>query len=405
MIKSSCLTVIFVSSFLLASALSQMALAQDDPFVQSLVKLKQETGRDNALIYYARVASLFSKDPTILNASKVAEQVLNGKGSAGAPELIAAYKTAAPAFAEIKKGAEINNAERPQLQGFHDPMANLLAFQNMAKLMCSAGLFRIQQNNVPAGFENLLAVQKMGHHLTCANASMLESVMGIKIETMAADAILKVLPTGKADSATLKLIARHIEHGFASTADPAAPFYAQATVMKNFQEQVLKAKQGDVAAQQYLQTLGMKPEDLELMKANVELLQTHTKEEFDLINAMAHLPHHQRNFQEFDVKIKALTDNLPASARSAIQPPNYHEYFVRLEAMHAKLQKAAVEAAVLAYKSEKGSLPQNVQALVPEYLSAVSVDPFTGQSITISVTGATYQLLPETMGKSAEERK
>ena len=40
--------------------------------------------------------------------------------------------------------------------------------------------------------------------------------------------------------------------------------------------------------------------------------------------------------------------------------------------------------AVLAHRAEKGALPESLQALVPEYLEAVPIDPFDGKELRYS---------------------
>lgn len=58
----------------------------------------------------------------------------------------------------------------------------------------------------------------------------------------------------------------------------------------------------------------------------------------------------------------------------------------------AQVVQARIAMAILRYRNSRGTYPETLQSLVPEYLSEIPVDPATGSAMGYAPTGATFVL-------------
>lgn len=359
------------------------APGQENPFLAALLKMKAETGRDNAMIDYQQAALLKAPmpEPEPLNST-----VKKG-WSEQSRDLLPLFGLYEPQFQLIRQGVAMDYAVMPdpREKGCSTPIPNYLFAQVTSKLLCAQGLYYESEGEYGEALDNYLTTLLMGRDYGTENAVLIGGLISCAVEGIAVRPLQALAASGNLTSEQLAQAAKTLQH-VDETNQPIIPFMdAEMNISLSELEKLLTPQEPSAAnARKMLKEVsGLTDEEIdELLKdpqAFLSPMRTFLEESLVEFS----IPIWDRDREAWKAKVKRLSEENTLAAGII---PDFVEAETRFAIRDAKVRLARVIVALEQYKNATGGYPESLLALVPRYLPEKPLDPFSGKLLQYPLT-------------------
>jgi hypothetical protein len=361
----------------------------DDPneqmLMRKLLEIKQREGRDNAMIHYVLAGKLMPKVPDTQQNALIT-QVLDRGWNPNANALLPYITSLQPAFQEIRKGAALDYAKNIGWDlGPYTPVPNFLAAQVSAKILCVEGQYFKTQGKYNEALENCLTALTMGRDYGAPGAILIYGLISMGVQSVALDQIYNLITTARFDRPTLdRLLARLqvIEQTQVSAADSVAGLAEELA----WSFKLIREKPDEFRAMYAKEPEPAKVPVDDLIK-QVDRLEADHKKYWGFVIQYLQTPYWQRDPAKYKSDLEQIRSSLLTFFKGATLS-NHLDTGVKFTVSKAKIVLLQVAVGLMEHYLEKGRYPARLADLVPSYLKALPVDPFTGQEFVYRTTPA-----------------
>ena len=349
---------------------------QENSYLQQLLELqKQDGGRDNAMIHYVRAAELFPGVPN-QNQDDLIEQVTKGGWSAEAEILTPYFELCAPALAEVRKGVALDYARNlGGGQGSSTPVPNYLAARTLARVLCAEGRRYESQGRYGDALENYLTALTYGRDYGVRGSMLIGKLIAINIERMAALQIIQLMDQNTVDSKQRAHAAQRLASVIASREAVVIPMTLELGSMA-WPLSPEEVRRNPEEARKKLEgmTTGFAVDDYVNM---IDRIEAEREQYIAFVQAHLAIPYWERDEAVFKAEQERMIAGFHGINQQAM--PSTSEAGTRDLVTTAWLLKAQIATALASYRMERGGNPPTLESLVPTYLYANPIDPFSGK--------------------------
>ena len=376
----------------LDSASAGQTLEKDD-FLTDLLKLKEQDGRDNALIHYQQASHLMPGQPD-KNQSQLIKKTLKDGWTAEAEALLPLLNTYQPMLAEIRKGTALNYARNLGLEkGINVPMPKFLAAQTASKMLCVEGRQLESQGRHDEALNNYLAVLTMGRDFSAPGGTLISNLISYLINQIAVGQIQDLARSGKLSRDWLLHAINYLEAIEETEGTIKEAFSGESQCFGWVIDDLRKRLRTNPAeAQKVVQELyphtekdlqGLTPQQIDRIKPEnilkeLDRMEEEKKRYWDVAFQCMDTPYWTRDFEVETEKLQAMLDSFHPLAKNGM--PSILEFQVRYLRMIVDLRKAKLVTALALFQLDKEAYPKSLTEIVPAYLPQMPVDPFSGEA-------------------------
>lgn len=363
----------FFLSFLICFSLifqSSVGLGEDKPnqFLQELLKLKNETQKDNALIYYVKAGETNLPRP----ANSILRQCIQEGWTPKSKPLIPLFKLYKPAFTLVRKGAALDFAITPEqkkgLEGLSTPVPNFLQVQTLSKMLCAEGRYYESKKSTFRALDNYLLSVKMGRDFACPNSTLISGLVSNAVLNISYNCIADIFQSGKLKQNQLDRIAKTIESVEAKTKTFSDYLKDEHQGFNQIVEDQIKSGSDPFND---LERYNIKKEDIPKLLEEIKTFQLRIED-------------HKR--LDYWIRNPLVWERITIDLEKSSNPlkigfPNWYSAEVRFLSAKTKGKILLTMVAIEKYKMGKGKYPKRLQFLSEEYQSKNIIDPFSGEGL------------------------
>ena len=174
-------------------------------YVDSLLRLKRQEGRDNAMIHYSLAAWATPNTGLLTDRNAVLQAALEQGWGPEAEQFRPFIVSMQPAFAEVRKGAALDYAKGVGFGDGTDTEAqNFLVAQITSKMMLLEGRLFEKEGKPDAALDNYLTVLTMGRDYCSADNTLIAFLVGIACESLSLKQACRLIASGQLDKPALQ---------------------------------------------------------------------------------------------------------------------------------------------------------------------------------------------------------
>jgi hypothetical protein len=331
----------------------------------------------NAADIYLKLLAPVKNEKTKIEAKEVEPLITDKKTIKPVPEIYGKYENE---INEIRKATNYQYVKFPVELSYNAPLPNFMTAQNLGKLMSSKMVAKYLSESPGEGIELLLDTIRYAQDFA-SSGSLIAVMGGVSIIKTSVNSFSENLNKSKTKLAFSKYqdYLKQIENLINNNINAKTGFILENAVMKS---EFLKigAHKSDInligegegmgaTSRNFYQVVLLKPE---------------------IIDALEKLPVFDNSISDFDKPyfqakksmdlqnenlLKVTQDNLLLS----FIIPNYSKIIERVCNNDAKVKGLYLMTALKAYQSQNNQYPEKLNALVPEIIHTIPVDPFTGK--------------------------
>jgi hypothetical protein len=353
-------------------------------------------GTVNAADSYSKAASLVEGLPKDF-AEKSQPVLLNGwvDGPESFLTVVVANK---PAIEEFKKAARLPGCNfvlnPPARKTATDELPKYTGVTTVARLVALEGRWHESQGDTQEALEDYFTVLRCAGHLEQQrDYVMLPKLVAVIIRSFAYPGLRKLLLEAELDAATLQKLSQDLSEIKSRNSGLERAFEEEKELARNTMEglgeearqkgtynpsfydpfyQEFNRLQDDLHSRllQSYKERNAKPYDEKASEIK-EAAERELKKTGDSLSGL----------QEFFEQATGLSSKSPQAAAAglvAISAPSFFKLISRHDASLTILNLLATAVSIRIYELKKGSAPENLEALVPEFLPDVPRDPFNG---------------------------
>ncbi len=275
------------------------------------------------------------------------------------PELRELFEQCREALDAIRMGLEVGNCEMPEWRGANDSMEYLeysSSFRGLARVMVMEATMFEAEGDYGAAFDNYLTAMEFGNE-SSRGLPVMGGFFGFAIKDIGLSAARKAVESGSATPDDYRFLIETME----SLENTTLPF---GEIMN------VESKVFDVMVESDPTYSQLYPEIEDDYKKMIEYMT---------------LPYYE--WREFDAEAAA-SSNLFIQG---LLPPFSRAKEAATKA-EADLRGTTIMAGIELFRRENNTCPYSLEELVPDYLSYIPEDPFTGNSFLYGSSGSSYVL-------------
>lgn len=362
---------------------------------KEMLEMKRQDGRDNAIIYYIDAGLTVNNFSEFVDKySKSMNQVLNDGWTSQSENLLPCLAQCQPAFAEIRKGAALDYARNlGSKHGMATPVPNYLAIQTFMKALCVEGRQLESQGKYDEALADYLTALTMGRDAGAQGAKVIGGLIASACVSVTSKQMGRLAASGHLGRpALLSLIARldRIENTWEPISD-------SINVEKECQLILFEKTKDDPADAARLLAWGSDaPAEKNIAKneriKRIDQLKSDTNLLWDYMIKNLDTPYWNRDTKTYLAGYDAILAKIHPAVKISI--PDAVEADTRRLVAKVKLQKARQIAALALYHLDNHQYPATLDPLIPAYLKAPVIDPFSGKPYEYrpAPDGKSYQL-------------
>ncbi len=358
---------------------AQVPSASDEDIMAAFAALKEKTKRDNSLAYYFEARRL--PVDWKLTMKQIREAPANEEIAAKQKVIFAQCQ---PAFALLRKGAELDSAEWPPLPGDWQtpPMPGI----PLANAMIGEGNAFLRTGEVDKALANYRVTVVVGDHYRSRGAPQMYYLVGTTwMQTCGVNALGDLAKSGRLSEAQLSTVSQlfarmdRAEGGMAAVKtrffDARLPKLEAALREKRLIEFMAEPHGDD------WRFSDDELRDLNTLQAHPDAVLAYARESKSLGDARLAMPYYQREPLDWQARVRQaeIDSGLPLRRLQDF----VGEYAdIRVDLINlAELRNLRVIIAAERFKLKVGDYPSRAGDLVPAYLDRMPNDPFTGKPL------------------------
>ncbi len=364
------------------------AVSQDS-LLAELLKMKDESGRDNAMINYQQASLL--KAP--LPEREPLESTLKKGWSEESRELLPLFGLYEPRFELIRKGVAQDYAimPDPREKGCSTPIPNFLFAQVTSKLLCAQGLYYESEDKHGEALDNYLTVLLMGRDYGAENALLIGGLISCAVENIAVRPLQALAASGNLTSEQLGRAAETLRR-VEKTNQSVIPFIDDELNIAIAELEKFLTPEDPTAANTRLmlkEMTGFTEDEINKLLKDPEAFLSPMKAFLEESLVEFSIPIWDRDREAWEVKVERLSEQ---NRIAGAMIPNFVKAEAQFTIRDARIRLARVTVALEEYRNATGAYPGSLLALVPRYLPENPLDPFSGKLLPYSPTREGYQL-------------
>lgn len=365
------------------------AASSEDVFLQALLELREETGRDNALIHYQTASLVYPGHPQGEDHELLVDVILNGWSEES--EALLPYLNAwEDALKHVRTGVALDRAENPPLdRGFAAPVPNFLFAQNVSRVLAAKANGAAAEGDHDAAIDHALAALRMGRDYGSERTVLIGSLISIAMQSTALRPLRRLVNSGELDGAQLARIQEELDHIAATYLGVAEAFGSERAMvaigLENERESIRAAAEESDA--ELYEAIGSSLSEEQLALPLPELAEwiiDTAKEEMDLFWKTALELYSDEPFEvpvdELQAELDAIVESFE-SPLSKIAVPNVRAAAVRDAIMVARRRILQTELALELFRHRYGRYPDALSDLEGATVDALPRDPFSGDPL------------------------
>ncbi|MFC1735162.1 sigma factor-like helix-turn-helix DNA-binding protein, partial [Candidatus Hydrogenedentota bacterium] len=364
--------------------------AEDEQLKDGETKLKpygsDDIPLDNGIHYFLLATELYPEvDGDWLNA-KWKEIVANGWIED--PALRALFDECRDAFKAIREGLEVGNAELPPLRRLDDEIHYCPKFRALARIMAMEAQMYAADGDYEAAFDDCSTLMEFANE-SSRGGVIISGLVGFAMAGYATDPLLDTIGEGQAG-------AQEYRHLIERVQEIDDRLYTASEMVSKDNESLAACLEnalsdGKDLKKLILDTTSDPNNEMHnlfaiMTTAEIEDMFRQTMEDYQKsLDSYFSLPFYEAQA----VDLNDLIGDNPISWQllPAIENVKLNE-----TKAHARARGTMVAAAIELYRVENDSPPPFLEALVPDYISSLPEDPFSGDSFAYSPTDSGYVL-------------
>lgn len=347
-----------------------------EPYLQALLAKKEETGRDNAMIYYVNASRFMPALPDNNlqeRLDRIRSDGWNEEDAKFANPYLALWK---PAFGLIRQGVALDYAEGlGGSQGPATPAPNFLFAQTAFKMLTMEGRKLESEGRSADALDNYLAALTMARDYGAKGNTLighLISAAGINIASRPLSQLARNRVLSPVDAERGYRVARGIDNSRAPLSDA---MRTEKEISIQLFTEILGVLDGTVQNEQMVKDIEKFARERNVtkdeVKSRVEQALAGYEEFWDKTIRAADDP----DFVFTEKEREAVLNQIPAPFRNAV--PNFLEANIRIKTSTANLRMARIDLAIALYRHAENRAPESLAVLGKADLPK---DPFTGHS-------------------------
>lgn len=390
-----------ILTFSSAATAAQFPWMEDEPsspgaFLTALLAQQQKDGRDNALIHYERAAQFFPGDDDKLSTD-ISNVLKNGWKDNATSQLEAYLAAAKPMLDEMRAGAALDHVKPIPQHGVSTPVPNTLALMTSAKLLCAEGRRFESDGKYADAIHEYLTVLTISRDLMLPGQSLIAYLVGIADTRLALRQLARTVQSGRLSRADLEQLASRLATTSNTLGIPLEAMRVQYRIgefelnrLKRDEDRVVELLKWEPFTGK--KTHYTRSQALKAFRNAVNLEQQY----WDYVFETMRKPFWQWNTIEIDRKFESFVPKarIERFVTAMFIPPSFVEIEIRFLVAKSQLLQTAIMTALASHKLDHGSYPEKLADLVPAYVPAIPLDPFTGKAFEYPLdrSGQTYTL-------------
>ena len=363
-----------------------------------LAQQKEEGGRDNALIHYARACMAMPPYPG--DQMPLIDKTLSSGWSAASEPLRDLLKACEPAFIEFRKGAALDHARNlASALGPERPVPNFLMTNLAGKMFCVAALLEKSRGQTDGAIDNILTVLTLGRDMGTRDCTIIGGLIGIAAEKPAAIQLGRLLAEGRLPRPALERVKDRLA-ALDKTRGTVSDWLVSEKVCHAYWFDKLAAST-PAEAEKLIAEGGpfvLLKEDLKTgnLPKVIERLRADDKRYWEFIDKMLLIPYYQRDFKTRDAEREALLVSFHPCMGQVAKNFGLNEMEIRSLLATSRFEQTRLAAALALYREAHGNYPATLNQLsAAEIDLPLPIDPFSGQSFEYHLApgGASYSLI------------
>jgi RNA polymerase sigma factor (sigma-70 family) len=339
---------------------------------------------ENGAHYFLLAAELIPDIDKDLLYAKWEE--LQANGFPYDPEFEAMLEKFQDAFDAIRTGLEVGNAEMPPPTSWSQDMSHLSRFRDLARVMSRQAQYMAAQGDYGAAFDDYATL--MGFASESSRGGVLISgLVGFAMDRVAAESLRETLTWGGAESGDYRFLIEQMQSLDAEMYTAWEAMDAEAQFVNGWLDRELEAGL-DLRAVLEAE-LGGLPElngvAENLTNEQIESMLRDVFQDYQALVDYCGLPYYEAQ----TVDLSSLMSENPMTEGLL---PSMETILAQEAAVQAEVRGTMLSAAIELYGAENTSYPTSLSDLVPNYLSEMSEDPFSGEPFEYAVTESGYLL-------------
>jgi hypothetical protein len=350
------------------------------PLLDVLLDIKEQDGRDNAMIHYVEAEKLWPGQSEMYDFD-VIPTVLEKGWDEGMTELHEYLAKWQPMFKRIRQGTQVGYARNIGVtRGTGTFTQNLMAGLSAAKMLCVEARYFESRGMYQDALDSSLTALTIGGDYGSPGSTLIHSLISMGMQGVALESIYGLVTTDNLDRPALDRLGARLWE-IEKTEVPIADVFRNeraATVWaleRDDQNPKLQREMQKRRAQ-------LSPELRHLVDDNLQehdCMNRDLKEIWEFLIASAEAPYWELDSETHQRKRAALVE----SVHPLLKEFSHHEEVgVRYRVMMAKLRLTRIVAALAEYKLDHGGFPNQLCDLAVEYLDSVPIDPFSGKEFS-----------------------
>jgi len=387
--------------------------------LDALVAMKEQDGKENAALYYVTAGEKAPGWPNEDEDFTIIWRVVRDGWFPGAEKLLPFLEEYAPSIDLMRKGASIGYARWPSDE---DVGYRYWKLEILERMFLFETRYLEHQGDYEGALRNYMTLITVARDLTLPEPSLIDDLLGIAHASRPLKGVTDLLRSGSLSRDSVRSTLSRLQEIDASwvpiteglrseisvatriyrkaQTDPAAAGEELEKEVKTYQQEV-KADGGDlVTLPEYdviLEgdfTIGELVADATRIAEDLRTLWEFEVEHFQK-------PPWERDSIDYQGAASRLRKSLHPYVTQGLNPyENFVEADKRYRVLLAKLRGTELAAAVALYRLDHDAAPRSLEQLMPEYLDALPVDPFTGKPLRYRPWsdeggGAIYSLGPD----------
>ncbi len=348
------------------------------PYLAELLKLKESTGRDNAMIHYVE-AENESPGLTPDSMQALLDKAIAEGWSEEAEPLRDWLVVWQDAFENVRRGVAVDAAGGIGItDGYATPVPNYLSAQLTVKALTAQSALRAYEGDTDGAIDDALAAITMGRDFQSEGNVLISHLIGIAARNIALKQVARMVGSGELSDGQLHRISVSLGQLDATTGSLADGFRMEGEMMgSHFGKPV--AELLDEVGEGDLKKLGITREELPPLLEEVS--QFHELWWNSLVEEISK-GWHGMDLEAPDRAVAGwrLTASEPAKRLADLAMPNAMEAATRLAVSQAKLRIVAAEAELRRQSAPPSTLGELSLPRTP-------IDPFTGTTLRYANNG------------------
>jgi hypothetical protein len=359
-----------------------------------LKKAREDSGKDNALIYYFEAMRLedIGLGKMFQENRQILDKVRREGWSSEAEVLLPCFEKCKPITEMMRKGVQVEQAYWPEsikcrCPGREYPKLNRLQIYSI--LMMMQGMYYESQSQYQEALDNYCMILVAGHHLGTRYSPMLCKLYGYGTEGKAAKRLVEMLQKGNLQNTELVSLAsvlQRVEGEYVPFQSFVAPMIGES--LAEFEEVL---RQGNIDA---LGALRISDAEKQRWMKNPDIPLKGLRELNASLEKYFRKPYPQREDGQYESIMKTAEKNYGLPEQKGIIGLFYGTRNVEIRSLSALTELRIVIAmnALERYRLKRGVYPKTLAELTPDYLKNIPKDPFADRSLRYYPRGSGYLL-------------